>query len=274
MIQSEVKSQKILITGGTSGLGLELVHLFLKEGYNVIATGRQTITLSEYGEQFTLYNIDFGDLRQVADKTKQMCRDHAFNLIINNAGVLSPPNYTESYDGIEYSFQVNFLAHLLINEIILSSVNDGRDIRIASVTSPLYRFASLKPEINSGSSGYSPVGSYSTSKLCVALMCEILTSRHGSVNLKCFSFDPGTFSSVIYRMQKKWFRQMYRIAAPFMRSPVKVAKVMKDLMLDNNTESCQIYDILKRHRSIPEIDRPLKEAFINSCYKLTDHFIR
>ena len=39
------RSRIFLITGGTSGLGLELVHLFLEKGYNVVATGRQQINL-------------------------------------------------------------------------------------------------------------------------------------------------------------------------------------------------------------------------------------
>ena len=56
------------------------------------------------------------------------------------------------------------------------------------------------------------------------------------MNLNCFSFDPGTFSSGIYRMQKRWFREMYRIAAPFMRSPVKVAKGLAELLLEDNID--------------------------------------
>ncbi len=35
------KQSKVLVTGGTSGLGLRLVKLFLKKGYEVVATGRQ-----------------------------------------------------------------------------------------------------------------------------------------------------------------------------------------------------------------------------------------
>ena len=273
MLHGQTKDQKILITGGTSGLGLELVRLFLGEGYNVVATGRQQFNLPEDKQRLTLFNVDFCDLKQVAAVTKIISSDHSISFIVNNAGILSPPGYIETIDGHEYTFQINFLAHLLINEIILSGVNDGRQIRIATVTSPVYRFTSLYPDIESGPSDYRAVRAYSSSKLYLAMMCEILSARHGRMNLQSFSFDPGTFSSGIYRTQKSWFRQMYRIAAPFMRSPVRVAGVLKDLMLKDNIVNSVIYDVFNRQRSLPETDISVKEAFIDSCFKLIDPYL-
>jgi NAD(P)-dependent dehydrogenase (short-subunit alcohol dehydrogenase family) len=46
MKEINTKEKSVLITGGTSGLGLELVRLFLKNLYNVVATGRQFIKFS------------------------------------------------------------------------------------------------------------------------------------------------------------------------------------------------------------------------------------
>ena len=101
MVNDKGRNKTILITGGTSGLGLELVHIFLKEGYNVVTTGRQQISINGFEDRFTLYNVDFSDLRQVALVTKNICRDHSVSIIVNNAGILSPPEYTETIDGLE-----------------------------------------------------------------------------------------------------------------------------------------------------------------------------
>jgi NAD(P)-dependent dehydrogenase (short-subunit alcohol dehydrogenase family) len=273
MLHSRAKDQKILITGGTSGLGFELVRLFLEEGFNVVATGRQQIKLHGSKDRLTLYNVDFEDLKQVAAVTKNICRDHSFSFMVNNAGILSPPEYTETIDGLECTFQINFLAHLLINEIILSGASDERHLRIVSVTSPVYRLAVLNPYNMPGSSDYRAMRSYSSSKLYLTMLCEILSARHGRMNLECFSFDPGTFSSGIYRTQKRWFRQMYGIAAPFMRSPARIAKVLADLMLKDSIDNGAIYDSLSRKRSLPEMDKSVKEALVNSCFKLIDPFL-
>jgi NAD(P)-dependent dehydrogenase (short-subunit alcohol dehydrogenase family) len=269
--QNPLLHHKFLITGGTSGLGLELVRLFLESGHYVVATGRQPVHMPDFPEQFTFCRMDFGDLDQVSVETRKLCRDHSITHVINNAGILSPPAYTTTADGHEYTFQINFLSHLLINEIILSC-SGNRQLRIAAVTSPVYRFASIFP-VKNVSAGYIPLRSYSSSKLYMALMNEFITFRHGKVNHECFSFDPGTFSSGIYRMQNRWFRAMYRVAAPFMRSPVRVAKVLADLILSDNISNGAIYDISGRQKSFPVVENT-EEALFDSCYKLIDPFLR
>ncbi len=274
MVNSRGKDQNILITGGTSGLGLELVRFFLKQGYNVFATGRQKVSLIGFESRFTLLNIDFSDLKEVSTGVKTICTNHSFSLVINNAGILSPPSYTETADGYEYTFQVNFLAHLLINEIIVNSINNRHKIKIVTITSPVYRFASLHPGIEKNEKNYRPMRSYSTSKLCLAMMPDLLSTRHNDAALMCFSFDPGTFSSGIYRMQKRWFRALYRVAAPFMRSSAGVAKVLAELISEDETVSGRIYDRSKNIRTFPEMDTSQKAAFTESCYALIDRFLK
>ncbi len=267
-------NQTILITGGTSGLGLGLAKHFLRDGFNVVATGRQLVKLSGFKGKYFLYRVDFNDLSTVAASARKICSDHSISLIVNNAGILSPPSFTVTKNGLESTFQINFLAHLIIDEIILNSISDMREIRIASVTSPVYRMASARKGPLSGPDNYSPVRSYSSSKLYLAMMCEFLHTRHREASLLCFSFNPGTFSSGIYRMQKKWFWIMYRIAAPFMRSPVSVAKVLAELLLNKGVENGMIYDILNRRKSPPELNGSEKEALIRSCYEIIDGFIK
>lgn len=266
-------NQRILITGGTSGLGLELVKLFLGKGFNVIATGRNEIKINDFADRFTFCKVDFGDLSQVAGTIRNVCRNHNVSIVINNAGILSPPEYTETADGLEYTFQINFLAHLLADEIILKSARTESPLLFVSVTSPVYRFAGIVPYVSSGSEDYSAVRSYSSSKFYLAMMNEFLGSGNEKAILTCIGFDPGTFSSSIYRMQKGWFRIMYRIASPFMRSPAKVAKALADILLNADIENGMVYDISKRSRTFPELDRFKKDAFIKKCFGLIDKYL-
>jgi NAD(P)-dependent dehydrogenase (short-subunit alcohol dehydrogenase family) len=270
---SDRPDMDLLVTGGTSGLGLELARLFLEKGYTVIATGRKLIDLNGYGDRFVLYRIDFSDLKKVAETTKKICRDHSVGYIVNNAGILSPPGYSETVDGLEYTFQINYIAHLLINEIILGTTKDDRHIRIASVTSPVYRFAGFDPVFERGNLNYRAMRSYSSSKLYLAMICGFLSARHDKLNLNCFSFDPGTFSSGIYRTQKKWFRGMYRIAAPFMKNPSGVAKVLAELLLMDDIVNGMVYNTSKRPRPLPSVDISRKAAFMDLSYGLIDKYL-
>jgi NAD(P)-dependent dehydrogenase (short-subunit alcohol dehydrogenase family) len=230
--------------------------------------------ISGFPGRYFFYMIDFSDLRQVAETTCEICRNHTLSMLINNAGILSPPSYTETANGIEYAFQINFLAHLLIAEIILKSRKDEPPLIIASVTSPVYKLAGNNPDITTGAGEYSAISSYSSSKLLLAMLHEFLGAETNMPGFHCFSFDPGTFRSSIYRTQKSWFRKMYRIAAPFMKSPARVARALSDLLLHGMPEDGFIYDISMRKKEPPLIDNSWKEALFIRCHELIDPYLR
>jgi NAD(P)-dependent dehydrogenase (short-subunit alcohol dehydrogenase family) len=272
-MKNDIYSGTILITGGTSGLGLELVKIFLNKGYAVIATGRQLIELPDYAEQFEFYQVDFSNLTQVAFSIRKICEIHDFDFVINNAGVLSPPEFTPTINGLEYTFQVNYLAHLLVNEIIVRNNNNNKKLRIVAVTSPVYRLVKTDLSIQSDKKNYNAVNAYASSKLFLTLMCESLPSIYPDLNLSCFSFDPGTFRSGIFRMQKSWFRGLYRIAAPFMRSPAKVAKILSEILIRDEVVNGTIINKKKVLRAVPVTDKNQKAAFRNESYNLIYPFL-
>ena len=270
MQESTSQLPKILITGGTSGLGHELVKIFLNKGYYVVTTGRRDLPLPESGKRFSMHKVDFSDLKSTAEVFRQIAEAHQFDLVINNAGILSPPKLTLTNDGMEYTFQVNFLAHLLADEIILNKLEDDRPLRIASVTSPVYRLAS----INSGKGKrYRALKAYSDSKLYLVLISKHLSQLHKDKRIVCFSFDPGTFGSGIYRMQSRFFSTLYWIAAPFMRKPSKVAGVLAEILTRKDVSGNVIYNLNKQMRQIPETDKDLTETFWKECFEKIRPFL-
>lgn len=267
-------TKKILITGGTSGLGLELAKCFLKKGYEVVVTGRINRAISDSGERFAFCMTDFSDLNQTSDSLKRICRDNRFDIIINNAGILSPPDLLLTNDGHEYSFQVNFLSHLLVNEIIIRSQESERPLKIAATVSLVYRFAENDLIFDKSEKDYVPLKAYSNSKLYLALMGSYLTREYQSYNLRCIGFDPGVFRSDIYRMQKGWFRFLYKVAAPFMRNPVKVAECYADLIEREDLVNGTIYKISRKKRSVPLKESQAVDMFWKSCYQMIEPFLK
>jgi NAD(P)-dependent dehydrogenase (short-subunit alcohol dehydrogenase family) len=264
-MQRSSDSGNILITGGTSGLGLELVRIFLNKGYYVVATGRQPIVMPGFEDKFRLFKVDFSNLKQCATTFRQICDLFRFDLIINNAGILSPPEFTLTSDGYEYTFQVNFLAHLLLNEMIVSKQRDASPLKIAAVTSPAYRLAGAEMSSSQSKSGYKPLKAYSESKLFLALMCRHLALKYHDEKISFISFDPGTFSSGIYRMQGSIFRSLYRIAAPFMRKPSTVATSLSEILDENNLLNGALYNLKKRTTYLSEPDSSVIETFWADC---------
>jgi NAD(P)-dependent dehydrogenase (short-subunit alcohol dehydrogenase family) len=265
---------KILITGGTSGLGLELAKFYLKEGHKVFATGRQNVHIPVSAMNYKFVPVEFSNLEQVEAIIRKLLKSvNRFDIIINNAGVLSPPEYLATVDGFEYTWQVNFLSHIIIDEIILRNTMNQEGETIVSITSPVYRYSGTGKIAPSGKPDYNPIKAYSFSKLALVLLGEHLSEKYKSRHIRCFSFDPGTFSSGIYRMQEKWFQNMYRIASPFMRNPEKVAGILTEIIKEEEIRNGAIYTKRDKYRYLQGIDEEEKSVFWKKCYDLIDPFI-
>ncbi|NUY81954.1 SDR family NAD(P)-dependent oxidoreductase [Flavobacterium sp. MAH-1] len=88
----DLKNSTVLITGGTSGIGLELVRQLTDQGTNIIVTGRSLEALYDTQRQFPNVHPFRSDVSQPDDiqklydeVTKQF---PGLNIIINNAGLM------------------------------------------------------------------------------------------------------------------------------------------------------------------------------------------
>jgi NAD(P)-dependent dehydrogenase (short-subunit alcohol dehydrogenase family) len=274
MENSQQSVKTVLITGGTSGFGLELARILLNRGCMVVVTGRNKLSLQATEHRFSFFRVDFSNLEESAEVFRKICKFYCFDLIVDNAGVLSPPDFVLTADNFEYTFQVNFLAHLLLNEIAIRSCSPDHALTVVIVTSPVYKVAEKDLISRPSKDEYKAFKAYSKSKLYLALMCKFLPTRFKNPLLNCIGFNPGIFSSGIYRTQKLWFRSAYRIAAPFMKSPVKVANRLAEILENNNLVNGSIYNLRKRPEAVPAIDRTIYDLFWKDCYRHLERFLQ
>jgi uncharacterized oxidoreductase len=89
----ELENSTVLITGGTSGIGLEFVRqLSRKDSVNIIITGRDLLKLEQVKSQFPKIHIlqsdvsDPKDIEQLYNQVIQQFPD--LNIVINNAGIM------------------------------------------------------------------------------------------------------------------------------------------------------------------------------------------
>lgn len=268
-LEESAKIKEIFISGGTSGLGNSFVRLFLEKGFHVVTTGRRDKYPGEHTEKLSYYQVDYGDFASVASVIGEIAERHSFDIIINNAGILSPNKRILTANKLECTFQVNFLSHLLANEIILDRKKDNKLLRIANTTSPVYRYAGINLADNEE---YRPMKAYSSSKLYMALMAEYLSGLYSGMNITCISLDPGIFSSAIYRSQGSFFGVLYRTAAPFMRDPSKVAAALSAVITREQLAGNLIYNCRGKARKIPVLASDVKDRFWKECQELIDPF--
>jgi hypothetical protein len=74
-------------------------------------------------------------------------------------------------------------------------------------------------------------------------------------------------------MQKKWFGVMYRIGAPFMRSPAKVAYRIGELIEKKILPMVRSTITRNRVRSIPQTITTAEARFWDECYRLIGKYL-
>ena len=87
----QLTNNKILITGGATGIGLGLTERFIKENNTVIICGRREAVLKEVADKFPAVITKVCDLSVEADRIELynwVAENHSdLNVLVNNAGI-------------------------------------------------------------------------------------------------------------------------------------------------------------------------------------------
>jgi NAD(P)-dependent dehydrogenase (short-subunit alcohol dehydrogenase family) len=126
MPDSTLSSRTVLVTGATSGIGLETARQLAERGATVLLHGRTAeearaaadrlvATAGIDADRLCTYAADFTRLDEVEALAHKVVAEHPhLDVLVNNAGIAAPERHTVTTDGNEIAFQVNFLAHYLL----------------------------------------------------------------------------------------------------------------------------------------------------------------
>ncbi|MEP6926452.1 MAG: SDR family NAD(P)-dependent oxidoreductase [Ginsengibacter sp.] len=109
-------NNKILITGGASGIGLGLTERFIQENNTVIICGRREGALKEVAEKFPSVITKVCDLSVEADRVELynwVTKNHSdLNVLVNNAGIQNWMSISDSdfYQKANEEITTNVLA--------------------------------------------------------------------------------------------------------------------------------------------------------------------
>ena len=96
----KISNNKILITGGATGIGLGLTEQFLKENNHVIICGRRASALKEVSDKHPSVITRVCDLAVAAEREelfKWIAEKHSdLNVLVNNAGIQQWMNVTDA----------------------------------------------------------------------------------------------------------------------------------------------------------------------------------
>lgn len=141
----ELSGNTILITGGTSGIGLELGRALLGRGNTVILLGRNREKLRTLrADGFETLACDLGEATEVEQATVALQNRYpGLNMLFNNAGVQFNYDFAEaiiSPERISAEIQVNLSGQLLLTQLVLPLLMAQPNAYIVNTTSGLGAF--------------------------------------------------------------------------------------------------------------------------------------
>ncbi len=124
----------ILITGCSSGFGLETAKLFFERGWDVIATMRTPIPeLLPVSERLRILALDVTNPASIADAVKAA---GPIDVLVNNAGFGAPaPIELTAPETVQSLFQTNTIGTLAMIQAVLPQMRQRRAGVIVNVTS-------------------------------------------------------------------------------------------------------------------------------------------
>jgi NAD(P)-dependent dehydrogenase (short-subunit alcohol dehydrogenase family) len=171
----DMSGRLAIVTGANSGLGLGLARRLAMAGADVVMAIRnrakgeaaiEIIRTTVPDAKLAIKDLDLSSLRSVAALGEQLIAEgRAVDVLINNAGVMTPPRREETDDGFELQFGANHLAHFALVGHLLPLLRAAPSSRVVTVSSLAAGQRNIDFDDANAQRGYKPMRSYGIAKL-------------------------------------------------------------------------------------------------------------
>jgi len=191
-----------LVTGASDGLGLGLAERLARAGAEVImpvrnrakgAAAVERIAALVPAAEVSTRELDLSSLESVAKLAERLNREgRPIDILINNAGLMTPPDRQVTGDGLELQFATNHLGHFALTAGILPLLREG-GARVTSQTSIAAKQRGVLWEDLQSEQRYDAAKAYASSKSALALFAMELErrSRAGGWGIESNVSHPG-----------------------------------------------------------------------------------
>ncbi len=175
-----------VVTGASSGVGLGIATQLAGAGAEVVLPVRNPkkgeAALADIRKQHPKATVstramDLSSLESVRSFAEGMVQEgRPVHMLINNAGVMTPPNRQETADGLELQFGTNHLGHFALVGHLLPLLKEGNARVTSQISISANQGAILWDDPNS-EKNYNGGRAYSHSKIAVGLFGMELQRR-------------------------------------------------------------------------------------------------
>lgn len=176
---------RLAVITGTGGLGYEAALALARSGMRIVLAGRNpakgaaavdALRLAVPGADAAFEPLDLASLQSISAFAARMRQSGGqIDVLINNAGVMSPPVRQTTHEGHELQLGVNHLGHFALTAGLLPLLRGGG--RVVNVTSLAQHYARLNLDTLRDEAAYSAGRAYCDAKLLQAMFAVELQYR-------------------------------------------------------------------------------------------------
>ncbi|MGE4430993.1 MAG: SDR family NAD(P)-dependent oxidoreductase [Sphingobium sp.] len=199
----DLTGKRVLVTGASSGLGVETARALAAHGAQVIGAVRDL----EKGREATraIEGIELVECDLTSLESVRACVDalvtqgKPLDIIIANAGVMAMP-FGLTKDGFEMHLGTNHLGHFVLVNRLVPLLRDGS--RVISLTSGGHRAGDVDlDDPNFEQTPYNDRAAYGRSKTANSLFAVEFDRRHRDRGIRAVAVHPGTIDTPLSRHQ-------------------------------------------------------------------------
>ncbi len=204
---SKLNGKVAIVTGATSGMGLDTAKLFLQEGAKVVLTGRSQEKLDAIKDQLTGNYLlvpaeasSTSDSKHLVEKT--VAHFGKIDVLFLNAGIFRLEGIgaltEEIFDEV---YNVNVKGPLFTVNEATASLNEGASVIFnTSITNV---------------KGFPSMAAYASSKAALRSITKTLAAEFGSKGIRVNSISPGPIDTPIYGKHNVAQEQINEMAGSF-----------------------------------------------------------
>ena len=207
--KGNMKGKLVVITGATSGIGLDTAfHLALrgakivigcrnlKKGFKV-AKDLRNQTGQKFVEVRKLDLESFDSINEFASSVKE--EFPKIDVLINNAGVIGGRDRCVTLDGHERTFQVNYLGHFYLTKLLMSNLKENSPSRIINVVSEEFQQGELDFKNLQGLKHFNNLSAYRNANLAVMYFTKELGKMLKESGVTVNAANPGITATNLWQ---------------------------------------------------------------------------